>query len=1270
MHEVFRGGGEVGEDLSAVDWESTPLGPPDTWPQSLRTVVSIVLTSKFSMWMAWGPELTFFCNEAYRRDTLGRKYPWALGRPASEVWTEIWSDIGPRIDAVMQTGEATWDEALQLFLERSGYAEETYHTFSYSPLADDGGVIAGMLCVVSEETERIISARRMETLRLLGSQAPEASSESAALAEACRHLAANPASLPFTLTYLFDSRGSTAHLAGCTGIGEGHPAAPKTLDASAEAPVWPVAELAEGHSVLVEDLADRFPDLPTGIWQEPPARALLVPLQQRQRTPIGFLVVALNRYRQLDAAYQGFVDLIAGQLAAIIGSARAYESERQRAEELEELDRAKTAFFTNVSHEFRTPLTLLLGPAEDALADPEHPLPGDQRHRVEVIQRNGQRLLKLVNTLLDFSRLESGRTGAHFEPIDLAGYTRDLASMFESAAQRAGLRLTVDTQPLPELVYIDREMWAKIVLNLLSNALKFTFEGGIEVALTPSDEGPVLTVADTGIGIEAAELTHLFERFHRVAGARSRTHEGSGIGLALLAELVELHGGSVDVDSAPGEGSKFTVRMPWGAEHLPPEHVASKPVEAPRLPTQYAEGFLAETARWIDEGHQPGAEPAVGDTGAVRPRVLVVDDNADMREYVADLLSHTYTVETAVDGMDAMRKARATPPDLVLTDVMMPNLDGFGLMAALQKDVLTTGTPVIMISARAGEEGTVEGLAAGADDYLVKPFSARELLARVRSNLELDRARRTRTALERSQALLDHAQRLAHVGSWEIDLATGLIDATPEYLRLIGRTRDDLEEAPYQDLITQVVHPDDQARVREVLAEGVKGGRISYELRLLLPEGSERLVLVNGEVVRNESGEPVRIQGSMQDITEQRQAEQELAAAAAQREAAAREHQIADELQRSLLPERDFDPDHLDVATYYRAGVEGTQVGGDWYDVIELGAGRTALVVGDVMGRGVRAAAVMGQLRSAVRAYARLDLPPADVLECLDGMVRELGEDQIVTCVYAVFDPNDRSLTYANAGHLPPLLSGAGTAVQLGEAASPPLGAVPGTPAEARVEMVAGATVTLYTDGLVERRGRDIDLGVDALVEELSRVEGDVSGVPERLVEALLPEGPHDDVAVLVASVAAWAPDRSAIRRLTVDDEVVAAARAFVGDTLARWHTSPDVASDLVLMTSELVTNAVRHGRPPVDLRVRRNGDELILEVEDGDVFRPHVLRPTPDDEYGRGIQIVAMLADRWGSRATHRGKCVWCIVTDAQAGGVRSQARREGRIASRTASS
>jgi PAS domain S-box-containing protein len=1239
----FDVGGVVGEDLDAVDWEATPLGAPETWPQSLKSAVGIVLRSRFSMWMAWGPELVFFCNDAYRRDTLGEKYPWALGRPSREVWSEIWSDIAPRIETVMGTGLASWDEGLQLFLVRSGYVEETYHTFSYSPLDDDNGKIVGMLCVVTEDTERVIGARRLATLRDVGAAIALVRSEADVLAAASAELEQDGESLPFTLLYTFDEDGGAA-LVGGSGVPAGHPIAQSYLAPGSQRP-WPLDRLADGETVVIDRLWTLFEEVPTGAWEQAPLEALTLPLQQQaDLAPFGFLVAGLNPHRPLDNGYRDFVRLVGGQLASGIAGARAFDSERLRAERLAELDRAKTTFFTNVSHEFRTPLTLLLGPAEDALSDVQDPLSSGQRARVEVVNRNAQRLLKLVNALLDFSRIESGSAVGSFEPVDLPAYTAELAAAFSTAVSRVGLALEVHCPPAAERVWVDQDMWAKIVLNLLSNALKFTFEGGITVRLEVDGQDATLSVTDTGTGIGAQEQQHLFERFHRVAGAASRTYEGSGIGLALVAELTTLHGGSVRVVSEPGHGSTFCVTLPLGSSHLPPEQVVQR--SAGRLidVARKADGYLAEAVRWMDR-----SDAAPHATASDRPRVLVVDDNADMRDYITGLLEDHYDVDQATNGQEGLARALATPPDLILTDVMMPVMNGFELLDALKADELTQQIPVIMLSARSGEEATVDGLEAGADDYLVKPFAARELLARVRSNLELDRVRQTRAQLEHSRYLLDQAQRLARVSSYEIDLATGTISGTEEFFRQVGIQPEELLERGFDDILAQIVHPDDLVRVSTAMASALAGvSDMDYEVRLVSSDGEVRSYRSIGEIVRDEAGTPVRLRGSNQDITQMREAEQVLAAAGAAREAAAREHRIADELQASLLPARTFDPDHLQIATYYRAGVEGTQVGGDWYDVIELGAGRTALVLGDVMGRGVQAAAVMGQLRSAVRAYSRLDLPPADVLEHLDAAVRELGSDQIVTCVYAVYDPGDRSLTYANAGHLPPLLClpGQPTRRLLG-AASPPLGIGQPGLLEERVELPTDALLVLYTDGLVEHRDSDIDTGIDDLAALVEARDVALVDLPELLVEALLPAGPDDDIAVLLVQIDQSAADESSLA-LSVTGELadVKHVRHQVREALRTWGAPESLVDDVVLLVSELVTNAVLYGEPPVELRVRLGRDHLVLEVEDHASYLPRRMRPTTDDEHGRGLQLTALLATRWGTRPTRDGKVVWCVFS------------------------
>ncbi len=418
---------------------------------------------------------------------------------------------------------------------------------------------------------------------------------------------------------------------------------------------------------------------------------------------------------------------------------------RSANERLGELDAAKTAFFSNVSHEFRTPLTLMLGPLEDALADRNTPLVGAQRDRLVLAHANALRLLKLVNTLLDFSKLEAGKLRARFAPVDLSGFNAELAGMFQSAMASAGIRMVVDCPPLSEPMWIDRDMWEKVVPNLISNALKFTLAGEIRVRTHETDQQVVVEVSDTGVGIPEPELPHVFERFHRVAGTTGRTHEGTGIGLALVNEIVALHGGQIGVESELGRGTTFRIRLPKGFEHLPSEAVSKSPASGHDLRDALA--HAVEASRWSRDPEIMMDVPAsrATETGtASRARVLVVDDNPDLREYIAELLRPGYDVSIAKDGRDALAAlARTQPlPDIVLTDVMMPHLDGFGLLGAIRADTRTRFLPVILLSARAGEESAIEGLDAGADDYLIKPFSARELLARVRTHVEIARNRR------------------------------------------------------------------------------------------------------------------------------------------------------------------------------------------------------------------------------------------------------------------------------------------------------------------------------------------------------------------------------------------------------------------------------------------------------------------------------------------------------------------------------------------------
>lgn len=919
------GGGIMGRRIREYDWSKHPLGPPEDWPQSLRTTISIMLGSRYAMWMGWGPEFWFFCNDAYL-PTVGIKESWVLGASARKVWEEIWADIGPRAESVVQTGEATWDEGLKLILERSGFAEETYHTFSYSPIPDDNGGIGGMLCVVTEETERVIGERRLELLRDLAASLAGLKGEAEMFAAVQWCFETHAEDLPIVLAYLFEGGGSQARLVSASGVAKGAAIAPEVIEAGDESALWPLDRILHRSEVLgVAALREELGDLPA-------KSAVIVRLfQNGVELPVGFLVVGTNPFRPFDFGYQGFIDLLAGQITAALSNLRAYEQERQRAESLAELDRAKTAFFSNVSHEFRTPLTLMLGPIEDMLHPPERAAKQEPRALAEVAHRNGLRLLKLVNTLLDFSRLEAGRLEAAFEPLDLAALTRDLAGSFRSAIEKAGLKLVVDCPPLAETVYADRDLWEKIVLNLLSNAFKFTLEGRITVSLREAGEFVELRVEDTGAGIPEEALSRLFERFYRVQGAVSRSHEGSGIGLALVSELANLHGGRAEVESEEGRGSVFKVFVRRGSDHLPRENLrhgwASKAKKVDAT-------FIAEMGVW---SAQASPRVSTGNAEGDCPRVLVADDNADMRDYVSGLLVPHFEVIASGDGEAALEVIRSHPPDLVLSDVMMPKLDGFGLVAAIRANPKWRTIPVILLSARAGDGASVEGLNAGADDYLVKPFSARELVARVTTHLTLARMRREAASqVYRAENKVQHLLSLLPAAVYACDGEGKITFFNQKAEELWGRTpllNSDEEKfcACYKVFLPDgaAVPPD-----RTPMAVAVRNGQSlrNVEAEVERPDGTRFTASVSVDPLRDEEGRVIGAINVFQDITEAKKTERELAGGVENLKRRNERMQLLSETQAQLLGARDPDTvvrelfcrvaAHLNADTYFNFMVD------------------------------------------------------------------------------------------------------------------------------------------------------------------------------------------------------------------------------------------------------------------------------------------------------------------------------------------------------------
>ncbi|MFG2054945.1 SpoIIE family protein phosphatase [Micromonospora sp. NPDC048930] len=1171
---AFAAGGEMGERLRSFDWSTTPLGSPHAWPPALAQAMSTMLSSRAQMVVFWGADHLAFYNDAYR-PTIGDKHPAVIGQPARDYWAETWDVLGPLLDGVRRTGVPYRGENHPFVLNRHGFLEDVYFDVSYDPIRDADGSVNGVLCFVNETTGRVLGERRLRTLAQLGTELADVQGMTELGRAVVRVLDAHRSDLPFGAIWLPDETGAPV-LAGCTGV------------APAAVAIGPPEPGAAGSRTRWVPVADLLGEVPPDAADH----ALVMPLTTTATEPAGTLLLGVARRLPFGDDYRDFVDLVAAQVSRAVHQQRAYEQERARAAELAALDRAKTNFFANVSHEFRTPLTLVLGPLEDLLAD--RALPAPYAERLGMMHRNALRLLKLVNTVLDFSHLESGRLTARYQPTDLADYTSRLASTFRSATERAGLRLVVDCPPLPAPVHVDRDMWEKIVLNLLSNAVKFTFDGEIRVRVRAGDGVAVLEVADSGVGIAPEELPHVFERFHRVSGGRSRTHEGTGIGLALVRELVEMHGGTIEARSVVDEGSTFTVTVPFGYGHLPADQVAALTPEPLAEPEQ-ARLHVAETALWADGAAPPGGLPEPTAVPAGSGRILLADDNADLREHVSRLLAPAYEVVAVPDGVEALRLAVDTPFDLVLADVMMPRLDGFGLVTALRADPVTRHVPIVLLTARAGSAEEVAGLAVGADDYLTKPFSSQELIARVRANVELGQLRGQ--IIRRLRALADAAV--------EINTAR----TTADVVRVAAGHALSLAEA------ARVVVTATGARYE---ADG--GGDAPVEPSAVLP-----LTGTTGEQL----GE-LRVWRTEEGGTEQA-ALAELARLIGVRLENARlyeaEHRIATTLQHSLLPRTLPQLPGAVVASRYLPGSADVEVGGDWYDVIRTPDDELVLVIGDVVGKGVRAAAAMGQLRNALRAYVLEGFAPGAALTRLNHLVGSTEGGSFATVVCLWFTPGTRRLRYASAGHPSPLLiQGDEVAFLYDHALGPPVGAIPR--AEYRTvegELAPGGRLLLYTDGLIEDRQVGIDAGLSQLRLDATTWSEHVADLVDAVLERVAGRARHDDVAVLALEAAEV--NRFALR-LPADPTRLSVLRKRLEDFLVAHHVGETDLFDLTVAISEAAANAIEHPVAPAEAMI---GVEVTIEdgtvtatVRDSGQWR----ESTGSSFRGRGLALIQALGD------------------------------------------
>jgi len=731
-HSLFAGLGDDGALLLSTDWSLTLLGPVSGWPDELLSATRTVLASRLPMLILWGPDLVQIYNKAFE-PFLGDKHPGAMGQEAMVCWSEVWTELEPLVEHVLVGKGGTLSRDFLLFLRRHGYVEETYWTFSYSAIVNESNEVLGVFVATNDVTAQVVGERRLTTVHELGtmSRADLHSLKEAGQA-ALDVMAGNRQALPFAAIYL--RNGDELQLASSFGIVSGTRACPLTIGRSAPIAIARVARAGQTQMFDLAPFAQAGDVSPSPLGPAVPTLAMLSPLSiSGQREPVGVLVLGINPYRAVDDAYRSFLDLVTRWCSTLLSDARAYESERARTEMLTELDEAKTRFFQNVSHEFRTPLTLVLGALRRPAAEPSTGAQVLDAETLETARRAALRLDRLVDAIFTFAKAEGGALVAHRQPTDITQLTRDCASMFRSAVEHAELALTVDVPSTATVVDIDPEMWSRVVLNLISNAYKFTPEGGIEVSVRVSGDHAVLEVGDSGIGIEAQALDRLFERFHQVSGARSRTPPGAGIGLALVADLVSAHDGNVAVNSTPGQGSVFTVTMPLSSTSA--TEVAAVTVNE-RLRDQVLSVLAPPGERQPEDVHPEG------EAGSARgAHVLLVEDNADLRRYISRLLrADGWEVTEAPDAETAL--AVGSTPDLVLSDVMLPGMDGLALVRLMRANPDLHRIPVILLTARAGAESAAAGLTAGADDYIVKPFDPEELLARIAVHHELACLRR------------------------------------------------------------------------------------------------------------------------------------------------------------------------------------------------------------------------------------------------------------------------------------------------------------------------------------------------------------------------------------------------------------------------------------------------------------------------------------------------------------------------------------------------
>ncbi|KAF9020456.1 hypothetical protein BDZ89DRAFT_1072198 [Hymenopellis radicata] len=915
----------VGQLIFKYDWASTPLGPLSTWPQSLKSIVSIMLSTPAQCCVFWGPERTLLYNDAWAKGSAS-KHPQLLGQPGRIAFKEIWDPFSQHCDLVY-SGEAQSKDDDLLFFDTAGQPGydrltsghlETYYSWTYIPVRVEDGSVGGIVNNCIETTQKVLSERRMRMVRMLAERTSTAQTTVAFWDAVFDVLRTNERDLPYVLCYTCVSRpsgtesgsneggdtnsdfggseGSSCLSRGCLrnqltlvgsiGVEPGHPrASPKLVnisDPGASEDYWPfAAACAQTEPLLAKNPCPEV--FESRGWGDPISGAVCITLTNSDGALTGLIIFGLNTRRLYDDDYSGFHTTLVRNLSSSLSAVQSFEQELARADELRTLDRAKTAFFQNVSHELRTPLTLIRGPCDDALRDNHETLDPVNKTRFKLIYRASGRLLRLVNSLMLFSSAEARRLQGHFCPVRLGPVTTDLASLFRSATERAGLDFNVTCgDPNDERVaYVDIGMWEKIVFNLLSNAIKYTKSGFINLNVLFTSSEVILRVQDSGCGIPEDQIELVFSRFHRVEVADGRSHEGTGIGLALTNELVKLHGGTIRIQSTLGRGSVFTVKLPLGYTHLLQRDVHHEVKTHNDDVGSYAATLVEEATSWLGEDSDTASTLSQGSSleSVIAPErfsVLVAEDNADARTYIKSiLLTVVSDVVAFPDGQAALDHIHEHGrPDLIVTDVMMPRMNGIQLLAALEgdDDPNVQAIPVIVLSARAGSEtdDRSEGhLFQTAVDFLAKPFSSTELISRVQTRLravrqqqELERQVRERTKeLKVTKQRYQRMSELSPVAIFETEEADRdvITYANERFFTLVGLPR--CLPLDFSDVLRRVA-PNNHEAAQSAWAEAVNEGK-PVHFDFVFANGKNTFV----EIISLNDG---RLLGTLTDQTEQR----------------------------------------------------------------------------------------------------------------------------------------------------------------------------------------------------------------------------------------------------------------------------------------------------------------------------------------------------------------------------------------------------------------